>query len=110
MLPDNFPTVPCPHAAVVNPDPPPITSSAHISSTDASVTTPKCLKILDYDAYSSGKHLHNIESYDDLNDDDLCHLTNINDNIPIYNEISSQDVTTSINGMHSPTDHSGTSN
>ena len=61
---------------------------------------------MDYDAYSSRKHLHDIDSYDDLNDDDVCHLTNINDTIPTYDEISSQDITTSINVMKSPTDHS----
>ena len=110
MLPDNSPTVPGPHAAAADPDPPPNTYSAHIPNTEASVATPKCLKILDYDAYSSGKHLHDIEAYDDLNDDDLCHLTNINDNIPTYDEISSQVITTSTNVMQSPTNHSSTWN
>ena len=108
VLPDNTPTVLCPHVAAANPDPPPLTSPSHISSTNASVTKPKCLKILDYDAYSSGTHLHAIDSYNDFNDDDLCHLMNINYNIPKCDEISSQDITTSIHVMHSPTDNSNT--
>ena len=55
-----------------------------------------CLKIVSYDEYSTDAHLHNTDLFDEINDDDICHLTHIN-NVPTTHTMSSHDIATSVN-------------
>ena len=61
------------------------------------ITKPTCLRILDYDMYTSNTHLHDVECYDETNDDDIGHLTHINNSISPPSMLSTSDLTTSIN-------------
>ena len=61
------------HIRSIDPEPPPLPRQR----TSVSHAPPVCLKIVSYDDYATNTHLHDIEMFDDLNDDDIYHLTHI---------------------------------
>ena len=94
ILPSNIndKNIPLPMNTALDPEPPP---SDHISN---EVSKLMCLKIVSYDEYATDTHLHSTELFDDINDDDICHLTHI-DNFPTTHTMSSHDIATSINTL-----------
>ena len=85
----------------VDPEPPPVPL---LTSSDCTVPNVQCLRIIDYEEYKRNTHVHDADLYDDINDDDVHHLTHIDEqpsHVNSVHDISHGDLTTIVKIAHS---------